>query len=360
MKIILTTGGTGGHIYPALALAKSLKKDNDENEILFIGTTNHMEKDIIEKSDFDFYGFKLNSGTKGKVDKLLQYFRLLFATLKIYFKFLFDRPDLVMGFGAYISAPALLAAKFLNIDILLHEQNSSMGKVNKMMFKSAKDVIVCYESILEDYDDKKVKLLGNPRASEVKDIEEDKEIFEQFNFSKNKKTILMVMGSQGSESINDTMFDLLPQFTKEDYQVIYVTGSKHHHLFEKDESQTNVVVLPYVDQAQMLANCDLVIARGGATTAAEICALGVPSIIVPSPYVANNHQYTNAKQLAQKDASVIIREKDLNSKILFDSISSIIYDDQKLESMSKAAKSLAKENASKDIVNLINEYRNEE
>ena len=136
MNIVFTTGGTGGHIYPAVALANELKKTNPNYEILFIGTNNHMEKTIINNTQFEFYGFKLNSGSKGKIDKIRQYLLLIIAVLKVYFKFIFKRPDLVIGFGAYITAPPLLAAKFLNIPIMLHEQNSSLGTVNKMFYKS--------------------------------------------------------------------------------------------------------------------------------------------------------------------------------------------------------------------------------
>lgn len=359
MKVVFTTGGTGGHIYPAIALAKRLKTKKFDYEILFIGSTNRMEKDIVEKTNFEFYGYKLNSGLKGKMDKMIQYAQMTLAILKVYFKFLFNRPDLVIGFGAYITAPALLAAKFLNIPIMLHEQNSSMGKVNKMFYKTAKEVIVCYPNLLEEYSDEKVKLLGNPRASEVKDIKKKPQDLIDMGLDIKKKTILIVMGSQGSSSVNDTMFELLPRFNEEKYQVIYVTGNKHYDLFKNDLTGDNVKVLSYVDQPQMLANTDLVIARGGATTAAEICALGSPSIIIPSPYVANNHQYINAKQLEDVNACEIIKEEDLNADNLIKTINEIIFNDKKLNKMKKAALSLSTPNASDDIIDVINEYNND-
>lgn len=359
MKVVFTTGGTGGHIYPAVALAKALQKEEPDYNISFIGSSNRMEKTIIEKTDFDFYGYKLNSGLKGKVDKMIQYLQLFFATLMVYFKFIFNRPNLVIGFGAYITAPVLLAARFLNIPIMIHEQNSSMGKVNEMFYKSAKSVIVCYENLLSEYPDKKVSLLGNPRASEVKDIKADPKVLIELNLDPKLKTVLIVMGSQGSESVNDTMFDFLPKLKDEDFQVVYVTGKKHYDFFASDLKSDNIVILPYVDQPQMLASVDLVIARGGATTAAEICALGVPSIIIPSPYVANNHQYVNAKQLQQVFASEIIKEEDLNAPILLETIKDIISDEAKLKTMRKAALSLSSPNASRDIIELIKEFKND-
>ncbi|NLC54801.1 MAG: undecaprenyldiphospho-muramoylpentapeptide beta-N-acetylglucosaminyltransferase [Erysipelothrix sp.] len=359
MKVIFTTGGTGGHIYPALALAKRLKEVNPNYEISFVGSSNRMEKDIIEKSIFDFYGYNLSSGMQSKFDKIKQYIQMVLALLKTYFKFVFNRPDLVIGFGAYITAPTLMAAKFLNIPIMLHEQNSSLGKVNKMFYKSADQVIVCYESLFEEYPDAKVKLLGNPRASEVKDITYNSQDLIELGLDPKLKTVLIVMGSQGSQSVNDAMFELMPLFSEQDFQVIYVTGKQHYDLYKSNIDIKNVVILPYVDQPQMLKNSDLVIARGGATTAAEICAIGVPSIIIPSPYVANNHQYINAHQLEKVSATKIIKEADLTAKVLLASIKEIIFDDNKLTSMKKAALSLSSPNASDDIIKLIKGYAND-
>ncbi len=359
MKVVFTTGGTGGHIYPAIALAKRLKKVETDADISFIGTSNHMEKAIVEATEFDFYGYELSSGLKGKLDKFKQILQLVFATLKVYFKFLFNRPNLVIGFGAYVTAPALLAAKFLKIPIMLHEQNSSMGRVNEMFYKTAKDVVVCYPSLLEKYPSEKVKLLGNPRASEVKDFQKNTDQYLEFGLLKNKLTILIVMGSQGSETVNDTMFELLPMFNEENFQVIYVTGAKHYDLYTDALTKNNVVVKPFVNQGDLLASVDLVIARGGATTAAEICALGVPSIIIPSPFVANNHQYINALQLEEVGATTIIKEENLNAKILLEEIRAIINDKEKIKSMKKAALSLSTPNASDDIIELIRKYKND-
>ena len=258
------------------------------------------------------------------------------------------------------SAPSLMAAKFLNIPIILHEQNSSMGKTNRMFYKGSSAVIACYQSILDEYDDKKVVLLGNPRASEVSHIKKDKTVIEDFNLDAKKKTILIVMGSLGSESVNDAMYELLPLFEERDYQVIFVTGNKHYDVFKNEHSEvsSNVVIVPYVDQPYVLKNVDLVIARGGATTAAEICALATPSIIIPSPYVANNHQYINALELEKVNAARIIKEEELTSEGLITMLDELMNDSNLLETMSKNAYTLAKVNASADIYNLILEKIN--
>lgn len=355
MKIVLTTGGTGGHIYPALALARAFKQSNENHEILFIGSLKHMEKDIINQSEFDFYGYSLNSGSKSFFHKIIQYVQLAFSLVLVYFKFLFKRPEVVIGFGAYITAPTLLAARFLNIPIFLHEQNSSLGKTNQMFFNSAQKVIVCYETLAKELNDDKVILLGNPRASEVANVQASRAVIENLDLDPKLKTVLIVMGSLGSQSVNDIMFDLMPRFEAEEFQVIYVTGNKHYDLYKSHNTAKNIVVLPYVDQPEIMVNADLVIARGGATTAAEICALKTASIIIPSPYVANNHQYVNAKVLADEDAAVIIKEADLSAEILLANIKEIIFDEKRLSTMQANAYKLAYPNASQDIIKVIME-----
>lgn len=360
MKIVISTGGTGGHIYPAIALARYIKQEDESVEILFTGSSKHMEKDIVTKANFDFYGYSISSGSKSIFHKILQYIQLALSLVKMYFKFLFNRPDVVIGFGAYITAPTLMAAKFLNIPIILHEQNSSMGKTNQMFYKGASAVVACYQSILDEYEDEKVVLLGNPRASEVSHIKKDASILKHYELDNKKKSILIVMGSLGSESVNDAMYELLPLFKEREYQVIFVTGNKHYEVFKNEhhEISSNVVIVPYVDQPQVLKNVDLVIARGGATTAAEICALGVPSIIIPSPYVANNHQYINAVELEKVNAARIIKEDELTSQSLITLLDELLGDDKLLKTMAKNAYSLAKVDASKDIYNLIMEKIN--
>lgn len=355
MKIVISTGGTGGHIYPAIALARYIEENYDDVDLLFTGSSKRMEKDIVTKEGFEFFGYNISSGTKSVFHKIGQLIQMSIGIVIMYFKFLFKKPDVVIGFGAYITAPTLMAAKFLNIPIILHEQNSSMGKTNEMFFKSSTATIICYKNLLEEYDNDNMYLLGNPRASEVKDIKRDRSILEQFDLEANKKTVLIVMGSLGSESVNNAMYDLLPLFGDSDYQVIFVTGNKHYSVYKNLETKDNVVILPYVNQAEVLANVDLVIARGGATTAAEICALGVASIIIPSPYVSNNHQYINALQLEEVNATKIIKEEDLTSELLIETIEEIINSDDIISEMSAAAKTLAYPNASEDISKLIME-----
>lgn len=353
MKIIFSTGGTGGHIYPALALANYMKNNIKDVDITFTGSSKHMEKDIVTSAGFHFEGYHLKSGSRSLFHKFMQYVQLGFALILMYFRFLFNRPDVVIGFGAYITAPTLLAAKFLNIPIILHEQNSSLGKTNEMFFKAAKLVVVCYPNLLEQLNNEKVVLLGNPRASEVSGLRFDEKVIESFGLDPKLKTILVVMGSLGSESVNHAMSELIPALNKKPYQLIMVTGKKHYDAFKLLDEPDNVVIVPYVDQAAILASSDLVIARGGATTAAEICALGIPSIIIPSPYVSNNHQYVNAVELEKVDAARIIKEENLSADALIELIDDLMNDEEQLKAMSNSALSLAKAQASEDITKAI-------
>ncbi|NLY62484.1 MAG: undecaprenyldiphospho-muramoylpentapeptide beta-N-acetylglucosaminyltransferase [Erysipelothrix sp.] len=353
MKIVISTGGTGGHIYPAIALADYMQDNLNDIEITFTGSSSHMEKDIVTKAGYEFTGYALKSGSRSIFHKLLQYMQLTVALVKMYFKFLFNRPDLVMGFGAYITAPTLMAAKFLNIPIVLHEQNSSIGKTNEMFFNTAALVIVCYPDLKTQLDSDKVLLLGNPRASQVANIKKDASLISELELDVNKKTLLVVMGSLGSETVNEAMSNLIPSLEYKDYQMILVTGKKHYDSFCLMDPVANVKILPYVDQAAMLASVDLVIARGGATTAAEICALGIPSIIIPSPYVSNDHQYINALELEKVGAAKIIKEDELTLEALIETIDAIINSDEKLTAMHEAALTLAMPNASETITNAI-------
>lgn len=355
MKIVISTGGTGGHIYPAISLAKYMQSNVENIEILFTGSNKHMEKDLVVDAGFKFFGYSVSSGSKSKLHQLKQYVQLAFSLVKMYFKFLFNRPDVVIGFGAYITAPTLLAAKFLNIPIILHEQNSSIGKTNEMFYKHAVATIVCYPNLYKQLNLDTVYLLGNPRATEVKDLKRNDQVLVELGLNPDIKTVLVVMGSLGSETVNQAMCDLIPSLANKNYQLLMVTGKKHYDAFSLMETVDNVKIVPYVDQAPVLASVDLVVARGGATTAAEICALGTPSIIIPSPYVSNNHQYINAIELEKVNATVIIKEEDLTAEILIDKMDSIISDDNKLEEMRKGALSLAKPNACENITNLIME-----
>lgn len=355
MKIIIATGGTGGHIYPALALIEEAKKRYENLDVLFIGNNDRMEAQLIPSYGYKFFGVDtsgLVGGITGKIKAINQMIKAKRVLKKVIKNF---KPDVVIGFGGYVSAPAILAAQSLKIKTFIHEQNSVLGKANKIVLKNIDGVIICYDHLFEQLDRTKTKLLGNPRASQVYKMSLDVDYYNSLNLDKNKKLVLIVMGSLGSQSINELILSDV-QDIKDSYQVLYVGGKNNYEqIKESYKNNSNLKVIDYVDTMKLYDKVDLIVCRAGATTMAEITTKGIPAIIIPSPYVANNHQYYNAKDLTDCGGAIMIEENQLNSKLLFSKINSIIDDNFVLETMSKNMKSKAYPNASDDILNWIEE-----
>lgn len=357
MRIIIATGGSGGHIYPALALADEIKKQMD-SEILFIGSDDKMEQVEIPNHGYAFKGIHVQGMNGGIKDKLIALYKLVKANKtcnKILDEF---KPDIVIGFGNYISVSIVLAAHKKHIPTMIHEQNSYAGKANKLLGSKVDAVVGCYEENLKEFNNRHIYILGNPRASQAKDTIKDKNILKTFNLDPTVKTVVCFMGSLGSETVNKVLEEAQKLFANKTYQVIIVTGKKHYDNFNKQESN-NVKVVPYIDGLKVMAACDLCVIRAGATTSSEVCVLGLPSIMIPSPYVPNNHQYYNAKALADKNASLLLEEKNLNVDSLVNSIDMLINDDTKLKEMAFNALKLGTPNASDDIIKLMKELVNQ-
>ena len=354
MRVLIATGGTGGHIYPAIALADELRSVDPSTSILFIGNNDRMESTEIPKHNYDFYGidakgFNGNSGDKVKSIQLMS--KSFFLCRKKIKEF---NADVVVGFGGYVTVPVILAASTLGIPSIIHEQNSIAGMANRFLAKFVKKVVCCYPEVMKDFDTKKVVLLGNPRASIAKRVTYDRNILKEYGLQPQRKTIFIVMGSLGSSSVNEKMIDSLYKMNGRDYQVIYVTGKNGYDSFKKQFADTeNVKILPYANQVEIVANVDLVISRGGATSASEITALQKPSIIIPSPYVPNNHQFLNAKAMLDAGCALLLEEKDLSGERIFAMVESLIYDDAKLHEMAVASESLGFANAAEDMVQLV-------
>lgn len=350
MKIVMATGGTGGHIYPALSLADYLR-DNYNSEVVFVGNSNKMEANIIPSKGYKFIGINAQGLTGNIVNKLMAFSKTYLASFNCVKILKEERADIVVGFGGYVSYPVALAAKRLKIPFILHEQNSIPGKANLMLAKHSEKIVVCYPEAFKSFPKDKTLLLGNPRSTDVLKVKENRELLTEIGLDKDKKTVLIVMGSLGSETIAEVVKQSLEQLQDKEYQLIFVTGEK---VYDKYQSLkfSNVAVVPYIDQMAYLKSIDLIIARGGATTASEILAAGIASIIIPSPYVANNHQYINATYLKDNNAAIIIEEKDLTADILVETIDTIL-GSEVLENMKKNAIKLANLSAAEDISELI-------
>ena len=314
MKIIISAGGTGGHIYPALAVAKTFKKMNKDNEILYIGTSNRMEKDIVPKEGFNFKGLNVTGLYRKLSLKNVKSMYLFLKAIKKSKKIIREfKPDAVISFGGYVTAPVMYAAHKLGIKTYIHEQNSTFGVTNKFVSNFANKIFISFESSVQKLDDgvkEKCIYTGNPCSDAAKDIVAARK--EEFALNPNRKLVLIVMGSLGSKTVNEKMKKILTLYNNKDYEVVFVTGKNYYDEYKNAKYTKNIKIMPYIDNmVRLLKKVDCFITRAGASTLSEICALKVPSILIPSPYVTENHQYKNAMGLVNEDAAMILEEKNL-------------------------------------------------
>ena len=310
MKVIIVAGGTGGHIFPAIAIINKIKEHNKNCEFLYIGTTDRMEKDIIPKLGIRFEGIEmkgLNRKNPFANVSVLNKFRLAIKRAKELIREF--NPDVVVGAGGYITAPVLYAAHKLKVPTLIHEQNSIPGLSNKFIGGFADKICVSLPNSLELFPKDKVVYTGNPRSEEI--IKVPKKTKSSLGFDENKKLVIIVMGSLGSTTMNLKIKELIPGFFDKNYQVLLITGKNYYDDYKELDIPSNVKVVPFMDDLiNLMKDCDLIVSRAGASTIAEITAIGLPAILVPSPYVTNNHQYKNAKELEDAGACKIVLEDD--------------------------------------------------
>ncbi|PKM70213.1 MAG: undecaprenyldiphospho-muramoylpentapeptide beta-N-acetylglucosaminyltransferase [Firmicutes bacterium HGW-Firmicutes-19] len=354
MKVCMTAGGTGGHIFPAIALADACKAAS--MDVFFIGNKDKMEALEVPKAGYPFFQIE-NKGYRGnlinKVNILLGQFKAIHSAAKIIQK---QRPDIVVAFGGYVTVPVVIAAKLYKINVLIHEQNAVAGKANIFLSRFVDGIAVSYPQSLTQFKHHDVRLIGNPRATVAHLTVSQGELIESMGLDANKKTALIVMGSQGSESVNEVLKKFVLNASSSPHQFIIATGRKHYLEFiENLNVPNNVIVTDFVDQIKLLSKIDLLIARGGATSAAEMLAKGVASIIIPSPFVPNNHQLHNARALSEKGASVCIEEKDLTDLLLLETANEILNNDQLRLTMSTAAKTLGLPDALDKMVDWVKE-----
>ncbi len=320
MRIIISAGGTGGHIYPAIAIINKIKKEEPNSEFLYIGTSDRMEKDLIPELGIKYEEITV-SGLKRKltienIKVLYQFVKAKNKCLKIIKEF---DPDVVIGAGGYVTGPVIWAAKKLGKKTFIHEQNSVVGLTNKFLTKYADKIGVSFASTLELFPKEKVILTGNPCSEKALGMKKTKK--EDYGLSKDKPLVLIVMGSLGSRTINDKLVSFLQDFAKKDYEVMFVTGNSYYEKVKHMKVPKNVKIVPFVyEMPSLMKVTDLMITRAGASTMSEILVLGVPAIFVPSPYVTNNHQYKNAMDLVTKNAALILEEKDFTKENLINLI----------------------------------------
>ena len=352
MNFILTAGGTGGHIYPALAVLDEIKK-NKNNKYLYIGTKNRMENELIPNMGIDYVGIEIYGFSKTNILRDIKNISYIIKSYKKCLKTIDEfKPDAVIAFGGYVTLPVCLAAKKRGIKIFLHEQNMLPGKTNIFLSSKVDTVFTSFEKSKSKLKCKNIIYSGNPvgqRAYECKKYDKT-----DLGFTKNKKLIIIVMGSLGSTSVNEKLLDFLRTYEREDCEILFITGKKNYN-----DLNNNLIVpkstkiLPFFDNLpSLMKSADLIISRAGASTIAEIIATKTPSILIPSPYVANNHQYYNAVDLVNKKISLLIEEKNLNKKTLINVIDEI-FNEEKLKEIKNNLKAMQILNSSTIIMNEI-------
>lgn len=353
MKVVISAGGTGGHIYPALAIINKIKKEEPNSDFLYIGSDDRMEKDIIPETDIKFIGIKIK-GLKRKITldnvKSLYYFLSSRIKCKKIIKE-FD-PDVVIGTGGYVTAPVIWAGKKLGKKTFIHEQNTVVGLANKYLSTYADKIGVSFENTLKEFNPEKVVLTGNPCSEKTLYVKKaDKE---KFDLSKDKKLVLIVMGSQGSSTVNEKIASYLMNFKNKDYEVLFITGSLFYDKLKKTITPPNVKIVPFVkDLASLMKSADLLVSRAGATTISEIEAVGIPTIFIPSPYVTENHQYKNAMDLVEKEAGLILEEKDLSKNKLISMIDGLFENSEEYQKIQKNLKKGVIKNSSSRIYEVL-------
>ncbi len=344
-RFLFAGGGTGGHLFPAVAVAQKIKQMKPESEILFIGNKSKIEGTVVPKLGFTFRHIWIKGLTRSfKPENILFPLKLIVSFIQSLLININFKPVVAIGTGGYVSAPAIFSASIMGAKIILLEQNSYPGLTTRLLERFADQVHISFEDskkYLRRQD--RIFVTGNPVRSDLGTIDKA-EALQKFNLDISKKTLLVIGGSLGARSINESVAASVNRFEAEGFQIIWQTGKYYYHEYSAYNSSA-VKVNAFIDNMNAAYSaCDLLIARAGATTIAEITTLGIASVLIPSPNVAANHQFYNAKSLAEKEAAILIEDKHLLNT-LFDNVEAILKDDERLNRLRKNAQSLSKPDA---------------
>ena len=368
-KFILSGGGTGGHIYPAVAIANELKTRFPDAEILFVGAQDKMEMQKVPQAGYKIEGLWI-AGLQRKLtlQNLMFPFKLLsslWKSRKIIKRF---QPDAVIGTGGFASGPLLQVANSCNIPTVIQEQNSFPGITNKLLSKKANAICVAYENLERFFPKEKIVFTGNPVRQDLLDIDfKREEGITYFKLDSSKKTLLVLGGSLGARRVNQLIEKELDFFIANDIQVLWQCGKLYYEEYKKYDGNfqpptthdlppttfKNVQVVAFIDRMDLIyAAADLVISRAGASSVSELCLVGKPTIFIPSPNVAEDHQTKNAKAIVDKNGALLLKENELEEKFET-TFSDLISNENLQKQLCQNIKQLAKPNATKDIVEQI-------
>ncbi len=366
MKVIISGGGTGGHIYPAISIAEEIKKNNKDVEILYIGTKGSMEEELVSKTDYQFRTIRVKGMPRRLNKKSLIALRELMVGLSQSKKILKEfNPDVVIGTGGYVSGPIVYAASRLNIPTVIHEQNAFPGITNKILSRFVDRVLITFEDSRKYFKNQdRVVLTGNPIRSEILTVNKE-EAYGALKIKKDRPFIISFGGSGGQKSLNRAVLKSMEEFSNENYQLLHITGKKNYDSFMEELNSMNLklnedirVVSYFNEMPKALNIADLVITSGGAITLAEISSIGVPAILIPKAYTTENHQEFNARSFMNKNAATMILEKDLDDLNLFLVVKDLVMDKMRLSEMRSNSRTLGKINSNALIYNEVEKLIN--
>lgn len=362
MRVIIAAAGTGGHINPGIAIANKVMQEEKNSEVLFVGTSRGIEKDLVPRAGYkletvEAYGFskKIN---KDNIKKMIKTVKSVKVAEKIIKRF---KPDIVIGTGGYICGPVITAAQKLKIPTMLHESNSFPGLAVKMLSKKVDTIMLGFKEAKEFLPKaKNVVVTGTPTKIKKLNLstEDIKKIKKEMNLNENLPLVLVFGGSQGAKKINDVMTDIIIKNMNKNYQIIWAVGQKNFEevkkVFKENkidiENLQNAKVLPYIYDMEKIMNIsDVIVCRSGAITITEICKIGKPAIFIPLPNVSQNHQEKNARVLQKIGAAYIILNNEITNEKLSDTINTIIRDKKKIKEMGEKANSIAIDNVEDKI-----------
>jgi len=356
MKVLIAAGGTGGHLYPGIALARELKKHGAE--IFFVIRKKETEEKILQSENIPYTQLNFE-GLPRKISIRLFLFlpKLLFATLNTISLLKSLRPDIVVGMGGYLSFPVIIVAKLCSLPTVIHEQNLHPGLANRLLSPYVDKIAVSFEETIKFLPAKKTVYTGNPIREELKIVNLE-ETRKKFGFTKDKFTILIFGGSAGAHHINEVVVSTLPSIAqlREKLQVLHLTGEKDYSWIDENYRlhKIQAKVLPYLEEMGLAYACaDLVISRAGASTLAEILALRKPALLIPYPYATGRHQELQAQYLSEKGCAYFISNADFSAPVFTNYIRDFLSHPERLKKVVSSIENLNLPPATKELANLI-------
>ncbi len=363
LKVIVSGGGTGGHIFPAVSIANEIRERFPETEILFVGALGKMEMERVPAAGYRIVGLPVVGFPRKPSLKMLTFFWKLFRSMRLANKVITDfKPDVAIGVGGFASGPVLKAAVRKGVPAVLQEQNSYAGVTNKLLASKVNKICVAYPNMQRYFPAEKIVVTGNPiRKNLIEGIINKDEAYGYFKLDAEKPVVLIVGGSLGARTLNESVMSNLELIRKSEAQLVWQTGSYYYkEMLERlgDNYPKNLQAMEFVSRMDLAyAVADVVISRAGAGTISELCLLGKPSVLVPSPNVAEDHQTKNAMALVENQAALLIKDADSKEQLWSETFK-LLNDKMKLNSLSENIKKLAKPNAAKEIVDVIMEVVN--